>query len=125
VVLCVDDAEEILSFYQDLLGNYGYAVMVADNGFAALELFQSAYPRIDAVILDFHMPGMIGLELAISLKTLDPELPIVMVSGSGFRAEEMAPFVDAAIPKGVSVRKITDQLELLLEERTSRTQLIS
>jgi len=125
VVLCVDDAEEILGFYQDLLGNYGYTVIVAEDGVAALELFQSPHSAIDAVILDYHMPGMTGLELAMSLKNLDPELPVVMVSGSSPRAEEMAPFIDAAIPKGASIRKIAAQLELLLEERATRTQLIS
>lgn len=125
MVLCVDDAEEILGFYQDLLGNYGYTVMVAEDGVEALELFQSTDAQIDAVIVDYQMPGMTGLELAISLKDLNPELPIVMVAGNGPRLEEMSPFVDAAIPKGASIRKITDQLELLLEERTARSQMIS
>ena len=124
VVLCVDDAEEILGFYQNLLSKYGYAIIPAEDGTEALELFQST-PQIDAAILDYHMPGMTGLELAFRLKGLDPALPIVMVAGNGPRLEEMAPFVDAAIPKGVSIREITDQLELLLEQRAARTQLIS
>ncbi|MGH9499429.1 MAG: response regulator [Terriglobales bacterium] len=115
VVLCVDDAEEILSFYQNLLGNYGYAVMVAAGGVAALELFQPTVSPIDAVILDFQMPGVTGLELAISLKRLDPELPVVMVAGSCPRLEEMSPFVDSVIPKGTSMRMIADRIELLLE----------
>lgn len=122
-VLCVDDAEEILGFYQDLLGQYGYDVIVAEDGAEATELFQSATPPIDAVILDYHMPGMNGLELAVSLKGLDPDLPIVMVAGSSPRREEMFPFVDATIPKGVSIREIIDQLELLLSERAPRSQL--
>jgi CheY-like chemotaxis protein len=125
VVLCVDDAEEILGFYQDFLGNYGYEVMVAEDGAQALELFQSRTPQIDAVILDYHMPGMTGLDLAVSLKSLDPELPIVMVAGSSPRLEEMTLFVDAAIPKGASICKIADQIELLLEARSARSQLVS
>jgi CheY-like chemotaxis protein len=87
VVLCVDDTEEILGFYQDLLGNYGYVVMVAEDGAAALELFQSPLSAIDAVILDYHMPGINGLELAIALKRLEPDLPIIMVSGDSPRLE--------------------------------------
>jgi CheY-like chemotaxis protein len=124
VVLCVDDVEEILGFYQDLLGNYGFAVMVAEDGAEALRLFQSGL-QIDAVILDYHMPGMTGLDLAVALKSLDPELPIVMVAGNSPCLEEMTPFVDAAIPKGVSIRKIADQIELLMEERSARSQLVS
>jgi CheY-like chemotaxis protein len=125
LVLCVDDAEEILSFYEDLLGKYGYAVMLAEDGAEALEVFQRGSPQIDAVILDYQMPGMTGLELAFSVKGFDPYLPVVMVSGNGPRLEEMLPFVDAAIPKGSSIREITDQLELLLEERASRMLLAS
>jgi len=124
VVLCVDNAEEILGFYQNLLSKYGYAIIPAEDCTEALELFQSTR-QIDAAILDYHMPGMTGLELAFRLKGLDPDLPIVMVAGNGPRLEEMAPFVDAAIPKGVSICEITDQLELLLEQRAARTQLIS
>ena len=120
VVLCVDDAEEMLGFYQSLLGNYGYAVVVAEDGAKALQLFQSGTQLIDAVILDYQMPAMTGLQLAVSLKTLDPELPIMMVAGNGPRLEAMSPFVDAALPKGASIREITDQLEVLLEERSAR-----
>ena len=123
VVLCVDDAEEILGFYQRLLGQYGYAVMVAEDGAEALELFQCSDPQVDAVILDFQMARMNGLELAVWLKGLDPDLPIVMVSGDSPRLEEMAPFIDAAIPKGSPIREITGQLELLLGDRAPRSQL--
>lgn len=77
LVLRVDDADDILRFYQALLGRSGYAVIVAEDGSEALQLYRSATRPIDAVILDYQMPGMTGLELAISLKDLNPELPIM------------------------------------------------
>jgi CheY-like chemotaxis protein len=125
VLLCVDDAEEILGFYRNLLGNYGYAVVATENGRQALDLFTSTKPQVDAVILDYQMPGMTGLELAIRLKRIAPSLPIVMVAGNPPTIEEMYPFVDAAIPKGASIREIVNQLEILLGERALRSQLIS
>jgi DNA-binding response OmpR family regulator len=125
VVLCVDDAEEILEFYQTLLGNYGYAVMVAEDGAEALELFRRRSPQIDAVILDYHMPGMMGLDLAFLLKGLDSCLPVLMVSGDGPKPDEVSPFVDAVIPKGSSTREITDRLELLLGDRAARSQPVT
>lgn len=123
VVLCVDDCEEILGFYEDLLGRSGYVVIVAEDGSEALQLYRSATRPIDAVILDYQMPGMTGLELAISLKDLNPELPIMMVAGSGPELEQMTPFVDVAIPKGVPIREIISRLELLLGQRVPRVDL--
>jgi CheY-like chemotaxis protein len=60
------------------------------------------------------MPGMNGLELAAWLKQRQPTLPVIMVSGSHPELEEMAPFVDAAVGKGVRLQQMLERLELLL-----------
>lgn len=119
-VLCVDDAEAILRFYEELLGRHGFEVVAAANGHQALDAFRSRAPHIDAVILDYEMPGMNGLELAILLKGHDPTLPIMMVSGVEPQWDEMSPFIDVALAKGVPVHDIIRQVELLLAERTVR-----
>ena len=117
-VLCVDDAETILGFYEELLGKYGYEVIAASNGDQALELFHLQAEAIDAVIVDYEMPGMNGLELAILLKGHTPTLPIFMISGAGPELDEMSPFIDAAIAKGVSIRDIMATLDVLIAKRT-------
>jgi DNA-binding response OmpR family regulator len=116
----VDDAETILKFYEDLFGTYGFEVVAATDGFQALAAFRSRTPGIDAVILDYEMPGMTGLELAILLKRHDPTLPIMMVSGVEPEWHEISPFVDAAVAKGAPVGDIIRQIELLLAECPSR-----
>jgi CheY-like chemotaxis protein len=113
-VLCVDDDAGIRKLYGALLGQNGYEVLAASNGRHALHVFQAKEEEIDAVILDYKMPGMNGLELAAWLKQRDPTLPVIMVSGSHPELEEMAPFVDAAMGKGVPLRHILDRLDLLL-----------
>jgi two-component system, cell cycle sensor histidine kinase and response regulator CckA len=113
-VLCVDDDAGIRKLYEALLRRHGYEVLAAHNGRHALHVFHSKEDEIDAVILDYDMPEMNGLELATRLKSSHPALPVLMVSGSGPDLEEMAPFVDAAMTKGVSIRNIVDRLELLL-----------
>jgi DNA-binding response OmpR family regulator len=70
--------------------------------------------EIDAVILDYEMPGMNGLELATWLKARHPTLPVIMISGSHPELQEMTPFVDAAMGKGVPLRHILDRLQVLL-----------
>jgi CheY-like chemotaxis protein len=113
-VLCVDDDAGIRELYGALLSQNGYEVLAASNGRHALHVFQAKEEEIDAVILDYEMPGMNGLELAAWLKQRDPTLPVIMVSGSHHELEEMVPFVDAAMGKGVPLRNILDRLELLL-----------
>lgn len=119
-VLCVDDDAGIRELYAALLGRYGFDVITVVNGHHAIHVFQSKANDIDAVILDYEMPGMNGLELAILLKRHNPALPILMVSGSDPELEEMCPFVDAAIAKGVPMGVIVNRLELLLAERQER-----
>lgn len=119
-MLCVDDAEAILKFYESLFGKYGYEVVAAANGYQALDAFRALAPHIDAVILDYEMPGMSGLELAILLKGCDPTLPIMMVSGVAPHRDELHPFVDVALLKGVSIKDILRHVELLVAERPVR-----
>jgi CheY-like chemotaxis protein len=113
-VLCVDDDAGIRELYGALLCRNGYEVIAARDGRHALHIFQSQEKEIDAVILDYEMPGMNGLELAAWLKQRQPRLPVIMISGSHPVFEEMVPFVDAAMGKGVPLRNILDRLQVLL-----------
>jgi|HubBroStandDraft_1064217.scaffolds.fasta_scaffold1101839_1 CheY-like chemotaxis protein len=119
-VLCVDDADAILKFYEELFGIHGYQVVAATNGYQALDAFHSNAPNIHAVVLDYDMPGMSGLDLAILLKRHDRKLPIMMVSGVHPSWEEISPYVDAALAKGVSIREIVRQVEFLVTQRFVR-----
>jgi len=113
-VMCVDDDAGIRELYGALLGQNGYEVLAVTNGRHALHVFESRGEEIDAVILDYEMPGMNGLELATCLKQRHPTLPVLMVSGSHPELDQMAPFVDAAMGKGVPLRHILDRLQMLL-----------
>lgn len=119
IVLCVDDAKIILDFYQKLLERNGYEVIAASNGPQALDAFESKARDIDAAILDYEMPGMNGLELAMALKNHNPTLPIVMISAETPAWEDIPPFVDAALSKGTSNQHILESLRLLLDPDSS------
>jgi CheY-like chemotaxis protein len=113
-VMCVDDDAGIRELYGALLGLNGYEVVAASNGRHALHVFESQEEEIAAVILDYEMPGMNGLELATWLKQRQPTLPVIMVSGSSLEPEQTAPFVDARLGKGVPLEHILDRLQVLL-----------
>ena len=113
----MDDDPRIRELYEAMLGSHGYEVLVAEGGYQALNLFLSRTKEIDAVISDYEMPGMNGAQLAAELKRYDPEIPVIVISGSLPVLEEVPYFVDAAVPKGASVETIVDHIETLLEAR--------
>ena len=123
LVLCVDDDIGIREFYGRLLSKEGYDVISAGTGPQALDLLQSAKNPVDAAILDYELPGMNGFELAVRLKQHDPGLPILMISGSPPELEDMLPFVDAAMNKGVPVQHILEGIDLLVSSRRERRSM--
>jgi CheY-like chemotaxis protein len=116
-LLCVDDDGGIRDLYEVLLSSFGYEVIAAEDGPRALQLFHGQRDRIDAVILDYQMPEMNGVELAAELKRLRGDLPIIMISGSQPLIEENCAVVDASMPKGIEIEKLVTKLEMLLADR--------
>jgi CheY-like chemotaxis protein len=81
-ILLVEDEEELRSLVQVLLEGYGYCVLSAENGVAALRLWRERPVEIDLVLTDIAMPeGMTGWQLAAKLKSDQPDLRIVYTSG--------------------------------------------
>ena len=70
-VMIVDDHEEILQFFQDVLKMLDYQVVKAKNGIDALKLFKTEKP--DIVFLDIKMPKLNGIETLKRMRYLDKE----------------------------------------------------
>jgi DNA-binding NtrC family response regulator len=79
-VLLVDDQPELRRLLRRGLLKAGYVVVEAWNGRVAVELAQQL--SFDVVISDVRMPDMSGFELLDALQELDPDLPVVLTSGS-------------------------------------------
>lgn len=79
-ILVVDDDVLIAMNTVDLVEDLGHSALEANSGKAALEILASDVP-LDAMITDFAMPGMNGVELAIRARELRPDLPILLASG--------------------------------------------
>ena len=79
LILIVDDEPLILDFLASYLNHYNFNVITAVNGRLALDKVNT-YP-IDLMITDQTMPEMTGVELSQSIRSLFPQLPIIISSG--------------------------------------------
>jgi CheY-like chemotaxis protein len=88
-IVLAEDNKVSAYFLQEILQQAGHSVAVAGDGFDALALLRNT--PVDLAILDIHMPGMNGLELAQCIRKgdagVDPALPIISITAS--RSEEM------------------------------------
>lgn len=97
-ILCVDDEENALRLRQRLLQSAGYRVLTARSGSEGIKVFQAA--AIDAVILDYWMADMNGLETARRIRQLNPKVPIIILSAYGELLDESLGLADLWIRKG-------------------------
>lgn len=88
-VLVVDDDSLVLTSTCLLLEDLGHRVISATSGAQALKAFDSE-SAIDLVITDMAMPQMNGAQLAQAIRTLKPDLPIILATGYAERLEGFA-----------------------------------
>lgn len=87
-ILIVDDEESIRRSLSGVLQDEGYSVLLAGNGEQALEVLRGQ--AISLVLLDIWMPGMDGIETLKKIKEVQPDVPVVMISGHATIATAMA-----------------------------------
>jgi CheY-like chemotaxis protein len=121
VVLCVDDDSVVLDVIKLTLEKNGFTVLTATNWRRALDAFRET--PIDLVMLDYEMPDMKGHEVAIQIRSVNPEVPIILHSGSFDIPEIATKVTDAFIPKGVEPYVLVAAISnLIMKRRVSRIQ---
>lgn len=81
VILVVDDEEVIRITASNILENFGYEVLTAEDGKQGLKVYIENKNRIDLVILDMTMPVMNGEEAFNAILHINPEAKIIITSG--------------------------------------------
>jgi DNA-binding NtrC family response regulator len=80
-ILCIDDEPAIRLSIQVYLEDHGHTVTTALNGLEGLKAIESQ--EFDCILLDLAMPGISGLEVLNKVKEMRPNLPVIVVSGTG------------------------------------------
>jgi DNA-binding NtrC family response regulator len=87
-ILLVDDDARECQETALVLEQAGFMVVLADDGLRALSKIQQR--RFDAVVTDFHMPNLNGLELVARSRLLWPALPVIIFSKGEWDMSEIA-----------------------------------
>ena len=77
-ILWVDDEIDLLKSHSLFLEKRGYKVVPCNNGQDALNLIRSSF--FDVVLLDENMPGINGLETLNEIKSINPNVPVIMIT---------------------------------------------
>lgn len=80
-ILLIDDERAIRKTLTDILSFEGYKIREAGDGEEGLKMFQEK--NYDVVLCDIKMPRMDGIEFLDKASAINPDVPIIMVSGHG------------------------------------------
>jgi len=112
VILCIDDETLGLQIRKVVLERAGYRVLTALDGASGLNLFNE-HP-VDAVILDYYMPGMNGGEVAAQMRRTRAEVPILLLSAYIDLPTEVVQSVDFTLMKGDGPAALMEKLQEML-----------
>ncbi|MEI6306361.1 MAG: sigma-54 dependent transcriptional regulator, partial [Deltaproteobacteria bacterium] len=117
--MVVDDEEVILQGLRRILEGERFAVTTCKSGHRAIEMFQEK--EFDLIFTDLKMPGMNGIEVLKAVKTLQPDVPVIMITGYATvdtAVEAMKNGAQDYIAKPFTPQQILEKAEQALEQRT-------
>lgn len=130
-ILLVDDEQHIRLAVGQTLELAGYDVVAMESAGAALNRLDMEWPGV--VVTDINMPGIDGLELMQRVKAIDPDLPVILITGHGDISMAVNAMRDGAydfIEKPFSsellvdvVRRAVEKRSLTMENRELRKEL--
>ena len=78
-ILIIEDEEDVRILLSDILTSNGHKVTVASDGKEGIKIFKKR--NFDMIFTDLGMPGMSGWEVASSIKRLDSEVIVAIITG--------------------------------------------
>lgn len=131
-ILIIDDEKSIRKTLIEILGFEGYKMDEAADGEEGLKKFQAT--TYDVVLCDIKMPKMDGLEFLIKANAINPDVPIIMISGHGnietaVEAVKKGAFDFISKPPDlnrllITIRNATDKNKLVKETKVLKRRVI-
>lgn len=113
-ILLVDDDPDVLVTTGAFLKQAGFAVLHAESGSAALDILARG-PRIVAIVTDYAMPRLNGIDLVAKVKTLQPDVAAVIITGyAELGGDDLSKPGIATLCKPFQRQQLLDSLHVLL-----------
>lgn len=119
-ILIIDDEKSLANTLSSFLKDLGHEVETSFTAVAGRE--KAAQFKPDVVLLDVHLPDVLGLEILEQIKSKNPSAVVIMITGSGtvkHAVEAMRKGAEDYLTKPLNL----DELQLLLEKVTANLNL--
>jgi PAS domain S-box-containing protein len=118
-ILFVDDEEILVEIGESMLSLLGYSVVCSSSPLEALELFKAAPDQYDLVITDMTMPQMTGNLLAVELKKVRPDIPVILSTGFSYLLNSQSvkeAGISDVLMKPLSIQRLADSVRRSLDK---------
>ncbi len=119
-ILVVEDEVAIARGLKFNFEREGWQVDVVGDGMSALELYESAQPPLDLIVLDLMLPQMSGYETCRALRRLDADIPVLALTARTLSEDKAQAFdcgVDQYLTKPFSLPELLSRVRNLLDRR--------
>ena len=119
-ILVVEDEEAIARGLRFNFEREGHQVDIAGDGMTALEMYESAQPPVDLIVLDLMLPQMSGYDTCRALRRLDADIPIMALTARTLSEDKAQAFdcgVDQYVTKPFSLPELLSRVRNLLDRR--------
>ena len=117
-ILIVDDDPWIIEVLQGFLKKSTFKILVATDGLEGVKSFKAHADEISLIVSDVSMPNMNGVEMALEIRKLDADLPILFMSGAPEAVKGDATFFQVASSQCKLLKKpfaLKELLDLVVE----------
>lgn len=131
-VLLVEDNKTNQFISKSILEQYGFSVLLADDGKAGYERYLTEQDSIDAVLMDLHMPVMNGYDSSSLIRKVDPTVPIIAMTADAItgieekcRQSGMEAYISKPFEPDVFARTLLEQIRRRQSSSFSEKQIMN